>query len=99
MRHGIRSTVFALLALVAAAPHSTLTSQSRQKALTLENITGRQTGARQAVISPDGKRVAITGDSSGGSGIYLANPTDLSSSPTFWMEGSATAWFPDSSRL
>ena len=70
-----KRTRFAIvLAAIALAGLTRVGSQAQSgtKALTIENITGRQNGARQAAISPDGRWVAIAGDAAAGSGIYLS---------------------------
>jgi dipeptidyl aminopeptidase/acylaminoacyl peptidase len=88
---GIVSTQFLL------APEAQ--PQAGTKALTLDNIVGRQNGVRQVAISPDGKLVAIAGDTPGGSGIFLSETTSRSAEPSFWLEGSAPVWFPDGKRI
>jgi dipeptidyl aminopeptidase/acylaminoacyl peptidase len=93
--------VAALAAALATIERPAALSQGAQagaKALTIENIVGRQGGARQAVLSPDGKWVAAVGDGQQGSGIYLASPGD-SSVPKLWTQGSNPVWFPDGGRI
>ena len=73
-------------------------AQPGEKALTIENIVGRQGGARQAALSPDGTLVAVVGDAQQGSGIYLAS-TGESAVPKLWTQGGNPVWFPDSGRI
>ncbi len=54
MRAGILAVVLSASALAASTPGQGTPPQAAKKALTLENIIGRQSGARQADISPDG---------------------------------------------
>ena len=46
----------------AGDPERVVAQESPAKPLTLENIVGRQAGARQAELSPDGQWVAVAGD-------------------------------------
>lgn len=86
---------FAIFEQAAVSPHA---AQSPGKALTIENIVGRQGGARQAALSPDGTRVALVGEGQQGSGIYLVSPGDHAA-PKLWTQGSNPVWFPDSGRI
>lgn len=79
-------------------PERLLAQSSPAKPLTLENIVGRQAGARQAVLSPDGQWAAVTGDGPQGNGIYLVRPAG-SDAPRLLTQGTDPSWFPDSSRL
>ena len=93
---------FALtLAAIAVAGLTRAGSQAQPaaKALTIENITGRQNGARQAAISPDGRLVAIAGDTAAGSGIYLSETASPNAPPKFWLQGNNPVWLPDNKRL
>ena len=93
---------FALtLAAIAVAGLTRAGSQAQPaaKALTIENITGRQNGARQAAISPDGRLVAIAGDAAAGSGIYLSETASPNAPPKFWLQGNNPVWLPDNKRL
>lgn len=105
----VKATVRAALGVVAvitsvgtignAGPAASPQGEQRQKkALTIENIVGRQGGARQAELSPDGKWVAVAGDSGEGTGIYLRAVNDPAA-PTLWTEGGNPTWSPDSSRI
>jgi Tol biopolymer transport system component len=97
-RVGTTGAALALIAIVVSAAGPAPTAQRAKKALTLENIVGRQSGARQAAISPDGKLVAIGGEGPEGSGIYLVN-TAGSAAPKLWLQGNGAVWFPDSQRI
>lgn len=99
VKTGITAAAVALIAAGSAAPPPTTASlpQRAKKPLTLENIVGRQSGARQASISPDGKWVAVAGDGPEGSGIYLAATSGAA--PKLWLQGNAPVWFPDSQRI
>ena len=90
-----------VLAAVAVAGLTRVGSQAQPdtKALTIENITGRQSGARQAAISPDGRWVAIAGDTAAGSGIYLSETASANAPPKFWLQGNAPVWLPDNKRV
>ena len=93
---------FALtLAAIAVAGLTRAGSQAQPaaKTLTIENITGRQNGARQAAISPDGRLVAIAGDAAAGSGIYLSETASPNAPPKFWLQGNNPVWLPDNKRL
>jgi len=93
---------FALtLAAIAVAGLTRAGSQAQPaaKALTIENITGRQNGARQAAISPDGRLVAIAGDTAAGSGIYLYETASPNAPSKFWLQGNNPVWLPDNKRL
>lgn len=81
-----------------ADPERAIGQEPSAKALTLENITGRQTGARQAALSPDGQWVALAGEGPQGAGIYLVLPTG-SDGPKLLTQGSNPEWFPDSRRI
>jgi Tol biopolymer transport system component len=97
VRAGVLSIAVAAIASPMAIPQAAQPAQSR-KALTLENIVGRQGGARQAAISPDGQYAAVSGDGPEGSGIYLAQTTGPAT-PKLWVQGNGAAWFPDSKRI
>ncbi|HXH05636.1 MAG TPA: S9 family peptidase [Vicinamibacterales bacterium] len=90
--------VAALLLAAASVDFAATAAQRGKRALTLENIVGRQAGARQAVLSPDGRRAAVTGDGPQGSGIYIVETTGASQ-PAYWTAGAAAAWFPDGVRV
>ena len=79
-------------------PEQVIAQESPAKPLTLENIVGRQTGARQAALSPDGQWVAVAGDGAQGVGIYLVRPTG-GDAPRLLTQGSSPEWFPDGSRV
>ncbi len=66
--------------------------------LTIANIQTRNRGASDAVISPDGKWVAVTANGGAGAGIYLV-PTTGAPAPRLWTTGGAAAWFPDSRQI
>lgn len=68
--------------------------------LTLENIYGQRSRATQAVLSPDGSRLAVTAIGPEGRGIYLV-PTDadVATTGTFWVEGSSPSWLSDGERI
>ena len=86
-------------ALAVVALQSSASSQGQTRALTIENIFGGQpaNGVRQVSISPDGRRIAVTGEGPRGSGVYLTTPDG--GAPSFWFDGNVQGWFPDSQRV
>jgi dipeptidyl aminopeptidase/acylaminoacyl peptidase len=88
----------ALLTGCGGDPEQVVAQGAPDKALTLENIVGRQSGARQAALSPDGQWVALTGDGPQGTGIYVVRPNGTDA-PRLLTEGSNPEWFPDGTRL
>ena len=64
-RFALAVSAIAIAGLVRAGSQG----QPSTRTLTIENITGRQTGARQVAISPDGRLVAIAGDAAAGSRV------------------------------
>jgi dipeptidyl aminopeptidase/acylaminoacyl peptidase len=70
--------------------------QDATLSLTLDNIYGQRLRASQALLSPDGSRIAVVAMGPEGRGIYLV-PTDAGSPTTgaFWVEGSDPSWFSD----
>ena len=95
-----KSLTAAMAVAIAVCSSAAGVTQSKTRALTIENIFGGQpaNGVRQVSISPDGRLVAITGEGPSGSGVYLATPSE-SSPPRFWFQGNVQAWFPDSQRI
>jgi dipeptidyl aminopeptidase/acylaminoacyl peptidase len=89
-----------LVSLIALSSPASILTQSKSRALTIENIYGGQpaNGVRQVSIAPDGKLVAITGEGPSGSGVYLVSPSKTAP-PRFWFQGNVQAWFPDSQRI
>ncbi|MCG8468249.1 MAG: prolyl oligopeptidase family serine peptidase [Gemmatimonadetes bacterium] len=73
--------------------------------LTLDNIHRTTAGARTVAVSPDGRRVAITGTGPDGPGIYVTAtaPADRSDAmgtePRLWVRGTSPSWAPDGSRI
>jgi dipeptidyl aminopeptidase/acylaminoacyl peptidase len=89
----------ATLALITGALLGTPASAaSAATSLTWENIFSASRGARQSVISPDGRWVAVTATTERESGIFVV-PADGSAPPVFWGRGASPVWFPDSSRI
>ncbi len=69
--------------------------------LTLDNIHRTSAGVRGVSISPDGRRIAISGSGPDGSGLYLAE-RDVSGAfglPRYWLQGSNPAWAPGGDRI
>ncbi len=66
--------------------------------LTWENIFTKNYGARQAVLSPDGKHVAVVATTSEQSGIFLIDVNDATST-RFLTQGTSPAWFSDSREI
>lgn len=79
-------------------PEQVIGQERGLKPLTLENLVARQSGARQAALSPDGQFVAVAGEGPQGAGIYLVRP-DSADAPTLLTEGSNASWFPDGTRI
>lgn len=73
-------------------------SQSAPLPLTWENIYTKNSGVRQAAISPDGSVVATVGRYEGKSGIFLVS-TSGDKTPQFWTEGFSPVWFKDSQQI
>lgn len=66
-----------------------------QLPLTWENIFTKNHGARQAVLSPNGKYVAVVASTPENTGIFLINMDKPSASPRFLVAGSSPSWFAD----
>lgn len=66
--------------------------------LTWENIFTRSTGARGALLSPDGRTVAVTGSTPAGAGVFLVS-VDGGEPRQITDGGSASAWMPDGGSL
>jgi dipeptidyl aminopeptidase/acylaminoacyl peptidase len=81
-----------------ADPERAIGQERSTTALTLENIVGRQAGARQAALSPDGQWVALTGEGPQGAGIHVVRAAG-SGAPTLLTPGSNPSWFPDGRRI
>ena len=96
---GARVAITVVAIALAGVPRAGGQGQPSRKALTIENITGRQTGARQVAISPDGRMVAIAGDTAAGGGIYLSEIASPNAQPKLWLQGNGPVWFPDSKRV
>ena len=90
----------AMAVAIAVCSSAAGVTQSKTRALTIENIYGvtPANGVRQVSIAPDGKLVAITGEGPSGSGVYLVSPSETAP-PRFWFQGNVQAWFPDSQRI
>jgi dipeptidyl aminopeptidase/acylaminoacyl peptidase len=87
-----------VLALALLSASSLIAQEGERLPLTWENIFTRSTGARQAVLSPDGSRVAVTATTSGASGIFLIEPGG--GTPILLVEnGSSPVWMPDGEGL
>lgn len=91
-----------LLALVLlgslSVPATLVAQEGRPLSLTWENIFTRSTGARQAAVSPDGRRVAVAASTLGGSGIYLVG-IDGGEPQLLVAGGGSPVWMPDGTRL
>jgi len=83
------------VALGACGPIERSTAAASALPLTLENITTNSRGARDATLSPDGRRVAVAANAAGGGAIFLASVDDAGGTPKAWVEGSNPLWFPD----
>ena len=66
--------------------------------LSWENIFTRNQGARQAALSPDGARVAVTASTPDVSGIFRV-AVDRDPEPTPWVEGASPVGFADNSGI
>lgn len=66
--------------------------------LTWENIFTKNHGARQAVISPDGKYVAVVASTPEKTGIFLIE-VNSNSGPKYLVSGSSPSWFADSKQF
>lgn len=66
--------------------------------LTWENIFTKNHGARQAVLSPDGKYAAVVATTEEQSGIFLID-VNQSNDHQFLVQGSSPSWFADSKQL
>lgn len=73
-------------------------AQNNSLPLTWENIYTKNTGARQAAISPDGTKVAVMGAFEGRNGIFLVN-TMGDKTPKFWTQGFSPVWFDDGNKI
>ncbi len=94
-----------LLAVVTLASCSgpSITVYDGREQLTLQNIFERSSGAGRAVLSSDGRTVAVSGSGSAGPGIY-AVPTAGSGEASveqaaFWVQGGSQTWSPQADRL
>jgi dipeptidyl aminopeptidase/acylaminoacyl peptidase len=93
-----RARCAALALAVAAITAAASAAAEAAKPLTWENIFATAHGARQSVISPDGKWVAVTASTERETGIFLVS-ADGSAEPVFWTRGASPVWFPDSTRI
>ena len=66
--------------------------------LNWQNIFTKNTGARQAVLSPDGNMVAITARTTTQGGIFLKK-VGSNEPPQFWIAGGSPSWFADGSKI
>ncbi len=67
--------------------------------LSWENIFLENFGTREAVVSPDGKWVAVTADTNQGRRIYLVSTSEGGGEPELWVEGHSPSWSPDNKRI
>ncbi|MYL07686.1 MAG: hypothetical protein F4012_13005 [Gemmatimonadales bacterium] len=69
--------------------------------LTLDNIHRNSAGAHGVSISPDGRRLAISGSGPDGAGLYLAARDGAGGfgTPRFWLQGSNPVWAPGGDRI
>jgi dipeptidyl aminopeptidase/acylaminoacyl peptidase len=74
-----------------------LPAHSETLSLTWENIFLKDFGAGRAVVSPDGKWVAVTARTEQGRGIYRVSTSD--GEPEHWVEGDSPSWSPDSKQI
>jgi dipeptidyl aminopeptidase/acylaminoacyl peptidase len=94
----LRAAVTMALAALATAPPALAAQSGETLPLTWENVFTNSTGARDAVLSPDGRRVAVAASTPAGSGIFLV-PVD-GGEPRWIVEGgSSPVWMPDGSAL
>ncbi len=87
------------LAAQSASPATTAAAYAGETLpLTWENVFTRSTGARGALLSPDGRTVAVTASTPAGSGIFLV---DVESGDTSRLTdgGSVSSWMPDGTSL
>ncbi len=66
--------------------------------LNWENIFTKNYGARQAVLSPDGTKIAIIARTETQSGIFLKE-LNSTKAPEFWVSGGSVAWFSDNQKI
>ncbi|MBT8488079.1 MAG: prolyl oligopeptidase family serine peptidase [Gemmatimonadetes bacterium] len=86
------------LAAQSAASSASAVHGGETLPLTWENIFTRSTGARGALLSPDGRTVAVTASTPTGSGIFIVGVDG--GSPRWLLDGgSASAWMPDGRSL
>ena len=90
----------ACLLVLALSPACTEPAADTDDALPLswENIFTRNQGARQAALSPDEARVAVTASTADFSGIFLVT-VDGDPEPTPWVAGASPVWFTDGSGI
>ena len=62
--------------------------------LNWENIYTQNYSAGSAVLSPDGKWVAVTARTKQQRGIFIKE-VDSEQAPQFWVAGGSPAWFAD----
>lgn len=92
-------SVWGLAALVAAGvPTPSAGQQGAELPLTWENIFTRSTGARQAVLSPDGRTVAVTASAPSTSGIFVVD-VDGGEPRLLVRGGSSPVWMNDGQQL
>ena len=91
LKHPVLTLLFLLTSIQ-------LVAQSDALPLTWENIYTRNTGVRQAAISPDGTTVAATGVFEGQSGIFLI-ATKGDKTPKLWASGFSPVWFKDGQHI
>jgi len=63
--------------------------------LTLENIVANNRGAREAMLSPDGRWTAVSASAAEGNGIFLVPVDERGGAARLWAQGSGPVWFPD----
>ena len=91
MKQSIKTLIFFLLL-------GTLVSAQDELPLTWDNIFTKNTGAGQAVLSPDGSMVVITGRTATQGGIFIKN-IDTDEPLQFWVAGGSPSWFSDSKKI
>jgi len=95
--HAAFGSTFAIACLVVVtgcAPEGSDSAEPGALELTLDNIHRAGSGVADAVLSPDGARVAVAGAGPDGPGIYLVDAAG-DAAPRLWSTGSAPSWAPD----
>ena len=77
---------------------ATLVHAQEPLELTWDNIFTKNDGVSQAVLSPDGTKVAFVGRKGAQAGIFLLEVAEPDA-VQFWVTGSSPSWFADGKRI